>query len=350
LPHKRVVFRADDARRDLTSGAGRRILSTAPYPIHPEKQKKPMKLHRLSLALAAAGLAWSTPAHAWDELGHRVVARIAWDHMTPAARQNSIRLLQAAPPASGIALLMPQTGTMEERQREWFVQTAVWSDMIRDRDHVGSRYAHSDWHYVNFFWEVGPNGQPRDRDDLPRAGELLNQMQRISQSLGSASVPDSAQAIDLAWLLHLGGDSHQPLHNNARITAEDPEGDRGGNSFRLAGLYPFNNLHAYWDALVGFAVPWGADDRTEADYVGTIAQTVARRWPQARMRGQILPGQFEQWSREGVRIAQRTAYDTPRNQPARPGYRSAAWRAAEPRVALAGYRLADLLNQRLGGM
>ena len=44
--------------------------------------------------------------------------------------------------------------------------------------------------------------------DVPRAGFLIDQMQRISQTLGSAAVPDSAEAIDLAWLLHLGGDSH----------------------------------------------------------------------------------------------------------------------------------------------
>jgi hypothetical protein len=307
-----------------------------------------MKLRVLPLALAAAGLAWSTPAYAWDELGHRVVARIAWDHMTPAARQHAIRLLRAAPPGSGIAELMPATGPMEEREREWFVLTAVWADMIRDSTHAGARYARSDWHYVNWFWEVGPNGRPRDRPDVPRAGQLIAQMQRIVPTLGSAAVPDSAEAIDLAWLLHLGGDSHQPLHNSARMTAEDPEGDRGGNSYRLAGLYPFNNLHAYWDSQVGFAVPWGDEDDTESEYVGSIAQRIARRWPQSQMHGRLLPGQFEQWSREGLRVAQRVAYTTPRNQPATMSYRRRAWTAAEPRLALAGYRLAELLNRRLG--
>ena len=307
-----------------------------------------MKLRVLTLPLAAAGLAWSTPAHAWDELGHRVVARIAWDHMTPAARQHAIRLLQAAPPGSGIAALMPASGTMEERHREWFVATSVWADLVRDRDHPGAVYGRADWHYVNFFWEVGPGGRPRDRPDLPRAGLLIDQMQRISRTLGDPAVPDSAQAIDVAWLLHLGGDSHQPLHNSARITAQDPEGDRGGNAFRLAGLYPFNNLHAYWDALVGPSFPWRASDRGEADYVGRIAQTIAARWPLARMRAQLRPGEFEQWSREGLRVAQRTAYNLRRDEPAPPGYRRAAWSAAEPRIALAGYRLADLLNRRLG--
>jgi hypothetical protein len=308
-----------------------------------------MKLRALLTLTAAAALLWSTPAHAWDELGHRVVARIAWDHMTPAARQNAIRLLQAAPPNSGIAELMPATGTMEERQREWFVWAAVWSDMIRDREHAGARYAHADWHYVNFFWEQRPDGTRRDRPDMARAGFLIEQMERIGGTLGNAAVPDSARAIDLMWALHLGGDSHQPLHNNARITAEDPEGDRGGNSFRLAGLYPFNNLHAYWDSLIGFSVPWADVDRTEADYVGSIARRIAAEYPQSRMRGQIDPGEYEEWSREGFRIAQRVAYTgLTRNQAAPPSYRRSAWNAAEPRVALAGYRLADLLNRTLG--
>ena len=308
-----------------------------------------MKLRALLPITAAVGLLWSTPALAWDELGHRVVARIAWDHMTPAARQNAIRLLQAAPPNSGIAELMPATGSMEERQRELFVWAAVWPDMIRGREHPGNRYAHSDWHYVNFFWEQLPDGTRRDRPDVPRAGFLIDQMERIGQTLGNASVPDSARAIDLMWALHLGGDSHQPLHNNARITPEDPEGDRGGNSFRLAGLYPFNNLHGLWDALVGFSVPWDAADRTEADYVGSIARRISADYPQSSMRGRIHPGDFEEWSREGFRIAQRVAYTgVTRNQAAPFAYRRRAWDAAESRVALAGYRLADLLNRTLG--
>jgi hypothetical protein len=308
-----------------------------------------MKLRALLPLTAAAALLWSTPAHAWDELGHRVVARIAWDHMTPAARQHAIRLLQAAPPNSGIAELMPAAGTMEERQREWFVWSAVWSDMIRDREHAGSRYAHADWHYVNFFWEQLPDGTRRDRPDVPRAGFLIDQLQRIGGTLGSASVPDSARAIDLMWALHLAGDAHQPLHNNARITAEDTAGDRGGNSFRLGGLYPFNNLHGYWDSLIGYAVPWAPADRSEADYVGSIAARIAARNPLSRMRGQIDPGEYEEWSREGFRVAQRVAYTgVTRNQPAPFSYRWRAWSAAEPRVALAGYRLADLLNRTLG--
>jgi S1/P1 Nuclease len=37
------------------------------------------------------------------------------------------------------------------------------------------------------------------------------------------------KAIALAWLFHLVGDIHQPLHTAQLFTTEYPQGDRGGN-------------------------------------------------------------------------------------------------------------------------
>jgi hypothetical protein len=307
------------------------------------------RIFATALALAGALLS-ATPARAWDEVGHKVVARIAWDHMTPRARQQAVALLMAAPADAGIRALMPQDGRpLAERERDLFVNTSVWADLIRSRSHVGSRYAHSDWHYVNFFWEQrAPGARPVDRPDVPRAGELLNRLQHYRTSLGNASLPDAERAIDLAWTLHLVGDGHQPLHNSARITPRDTAGDRGGNSFLLAGVYPFSNLHGLWDALVGLSVPWAPGVRTEEDYVGSIAARSAARFP--RTRFQLRPMSFEEWSREGMRVAQRSAYPVwlQRDERAPLRYQAHAWAAAEPRVALAGYRLADMLNRQLG--
>ena len=303
-------------------------------------------LAALAALVAVAGSA--APARAWDELGHRVVARIAWENMTPEARAAAVRLLENGPLNAGLRELLPAVGTPEERQRELFVMAAYWPDMIRGREHPGYRFAHSDWHYVNFFWEQKPDGSKVDRDDLPRAGLLLDQLQRIRTGLADASRPDSLRAVDLAWALHLVGDAHQPLHNSARITAQDPEGDRGANSFLLKGVYPFSNLHSYWDGLVGLSVPWAAGDRGEADYVGSIARRVMLAYPPRRMDGRLYPGEFERWSREGVRVAQNVAYTTLRNERPSLAYRDRAWTAAEPRVAIGGYRLAELLNRALG--
>ena len=152
-------------------------------------------IRRLLAAIFALGgaLLTATPVHAWDEVGHKVVARIAWDHMTPRAREQAVALLMAAPQDAGIRALMPGDGRpIADRQRDLFVNTSVWADLIRSRTHPGSRYAHSDWHYVNFFWEPGPNGRPRDRND-PRFMsiraqilELLHFAGRVTTGAGRA--------------------------------------------------------------------------------------------------------------------------------------------------------------------
>jgi len=307
-----------------------------------------MKLGRVAAAaVAALGLA-STPAYAWDELGHRVVARIAWDHMSPRARDAAVRLLMNAPANSGISALASDV-TGPDRGREMFIMAAYWPDLIRGRGSVGHAYAHSDWHYVNFFWQQDtPGGPVIDRPDKGTDGQLLNQLPRLAATVADASATDSARSVALAWLLHLVGDAHQPLHNSARITPQDPNGDRGGNLFLLSGAYPRNNLHAYWDAVVGFSVPWmGARD--EAGYVGRVARALEGRYTPAWARSRLLPGEFERWSREGVRIAQRTLFPVwlVRGQPAPARYQPLAWSTAQPRLALAGYRIADLFDRTL---
>lgn len=299
------------------------------------------------------GAALPGPAHAWDKLGHKVVARIAWDHMTPAAREGAVSLLMQAPEDAGIRALLPEDGRpMAERQRDLFVNTSYWADLIRSRSHPGNRYAHSEWHYVNFFWEQQrPGGPVIQRPDKGTAGELVAQEARIVREMVDTSRPAGDRAVDLAWLLHLVGDAHQPLHNSARITPQDPEGDRGGNDFQLAGIYPFNQLHGYWDSLIGFSEPWAVGESAEEEYVATVAGRLARRFPHASLRGSLRLGQYEAWGREGLAIAQRFAFPEwlERGRPAPRRYRSHAYAAVDQHVALAGYRLAETLNAAFGG-
>lgn len=302
----------------------------------------------VAAALVALGLA-STPAFAWDEVGHRVVARIAWDHMTPAARAAAVRLLSNAPANSGILGLVGPDVPGADRGRELFVMAAYWPDIIRSRGTLGYPYAHSDWHYVNFFWAQQTPGGPVVDEPGRTDGQLLNQLPRLAATLADATASDSARSVALAWILHLVGDAHQPLHNSARITPQDPQGDRGGNLFLLGGIYPRNNLHGYWDALVGLSEPWTVSDRNEGGYIGRISARLARRYTPSWARSRLLPSRFEEWSREGVRIAQTTAYPVwlARGQPAPARYLPYAWGAAQPRITLAGYRLADVLNRGL---
>jgi len=51
-------------------------------------------------------------------------------------------------------------------------------------------------------------------------------------------------------LIHYVGDIHQPLHASTRLTDKYPEGDRGGNKFKIKTIHGAYNLHSLWDSVV----------------------------------------------------------------------------------------------------
>ena len=298
------------------------------------------------VALLAAVLA-PTPARAWDQVGHRVVARIAWKSMSPAARAKAVALLLAAPEDTGLPALLPADGRpLDVRERELFEAAAFWADGLRDPDRPSHRYDQPTWHYVNFFWLQEAPGGPAVDLDLPLAGELLAQLERVAATLGDPGRPAAQRGLDLAWLLHLVGDLHQPLHTSARVSARDPEGDRGGNGFRLGDQ---DNVHRAWDGALRRRFP-RHDGETDEAYIERVAAAVMEAHPRTGFQAALeQPVDFTVWAREGLAVAQYAAYPAylERDAPAPPRYLDDVYAAAAPRIALAGYRLAALLDELL---
>jgi S1/P1 Nuclease len=60
------------------------------------------------------------------------------------------------------------------------------------------------------------------------------------------------KAIAVAWLFHLVGDIHQPLHTAQLFTVEYPQGDRGGNEIcvRVTHAGQPMDLHRFWDGVI----------------------------------------------------------------------------------------------------
>lgn len=304
----------------------------------------------LRLVLIAALPLVASPTAAWDYTGHRVVARIAWDAMSPAARTAAAELLLEAPEDADLRQLLPEDGRpLAERRREHFELAAYWPDMVRHGDFPErrERYSRGQWHYTNFFWEQGSDGEPRERTDLqPAAVNVVERLEALDAALADPEVPAEDRAIYLAWILHLVGDVHQPLHTAARVTASEPEGDRGGNLFELADD---RNLHSWWDGVIRrghFRWFFWSDDA----YVERIARAITERYPRSDFTAGIEPGAYESWAREGFETATERLYppelERGREPPA--AYERMALEIAERRVAQAGYRLADLLERRLG--
>jgi len=91
-----------------------------------------MKSVACILALAAA--LCPAGAQAWNARGHMTVAAIAWEKMTPAARQRAAALLQLNPDyptwTAGVA--------EAERDRVAFIHAATWPDDIKSRACAGT--------------------------------------------------------------------------------------------------------------------------------------------------------------------------------------------------------------------
>lgn len=311
-----------------------------------------MKKIYFSLMLAVAIFS-SQPALGWNGTGHIIVARIAWDNMTPKARKNVVTLLMQAPNDACLRDLFPNDSRpLEIRQREFFMLAATWPDVVRPGDHDTRpciKYHQREWHFVDHFW-TGISGDPaHPPTDNPKPIAAVNAVERLQlfRTFVVSSMPAKDRAMSLAWMLHLVGDIHQPLHTSGRITQfpTEKQGDGGGNAFKLA---PDFSLHSYWDGIVD-----RADQRKPGESFAAYIDRVSNEFETANPKSsfsQPAPGNFDLWALESLTRAKNDAYPKTLKRNQMPGatYQAVTFRDARVSIAEAGYRLADLLNQLFG--
>jgi hypothetical protein len=168
---------------------------------------------------------------------------------------------------------------------------------------------------------------------------------------------DTLKSYDLVWLEHMTGDIHQPLHAAVRYNAG--KGDAGGNDVmikmptamkkqfegKLSKDAP-TELHAFWDDLPGEGEPSAALP---------VAAAFGKSLPAAT--GNTSDTDPNDWAAESLAMAKKDAYTAPIGAAATSSSASAymitttyynqALSDAQARIALAGARLAALLNDNL---
>ena len=270
-------------------------------------------------------LVFAHSTYAWDRIGHMVVGIVAWEHMSSKSRELVVKHLKQIPDDAGIIL----NGVTS---REFFLRSCNWADMVRN-DVFPKRKAKYDkptWHYVNLLWRKQTLGFEESHN-----GELVNRLNTLDPK---------GDPIDLAWTLHLIGDIHQPLHSSGRITNREPNGDRGGNDFRLAGV-GVSNLHSFWDTI--FSRFWKKKSK-EDDYLwaSRIAEAVVKKYPRDSLEPDLRDLCFSRWSMNGAILAREYAYPEYLERDKVPPYQyqHTVVEVSQRQTALAGYRLAMVLN------
>jgi len=298
---------------------------------------------------------FAMPAFGWNDSGHKLVAYIAWQKMTPKAREKVNTLFQAAPEDSTIAGYFSfDSRSVGTRQLEQFMIISTWADMVRDRKlpvRMG-KYHHGTWHYNDInFREVNGKAEVVTgiEEDAQNSIERLGVMKAL---LADTTKTDAERVIALAWIVHLVGDAHQPLHNVARVTDLEPKGDEGGNLFDLTPKDTprdqRKNLHSYWDGIVNTAEP-RVNDACDTDYLLPLGQKFMKKYPESKLQDKIDDLNFEHWRQEGFDNAVQYVYPgLVRFEKPSAKYQKQAYQLSQKEIALAGYRLAKLLNQILG--
>lgn len=299
--------------------------------------------------LAATLCIFCLPAYGWDETGHKITAYIAWQRMTPDVRERVIKLLREAPEDAQLSTFYMTFGAQTEaaRKLDLFMIASTWPDIVRDRDFKVryGKYHKGNWHYDDKFWKV-VDGKIEYLPPPEDGGVALAKMSEFSELI-RGNAPDAQKAIAIAWLVHVIGDLHQPLHTSARVTESEPKGDRGGNTFLLSPPGKGQqNLHSFWDGIIGRTTA-NSEDACDLTYMEPIARKIMKKHPLEKMGDRLKPGKFEEWTAESLTLAQTEVFspDLIRGQKPSEKYKKKALKIAEERLALAGYRIAALFIQ-----
>ena len=278
----------------------------------------------------AALLALLPPDHAraWGQEGHAIVAEIAQRRVEPAALAKIYTLLRSELPGLSATTAIS------------LASIASWADDYRP-SHDETR----NWHFVDIPYDRDTYRPDVDCATDPRFGDcVVNAIARAHRSLADCAKPDDERVAALKFLVHFVGDIHQPLHAITRIDPNTGDQDHGGNTIEVmfynkkTKLYEQTNLHAVWDTslIMQKVYDWG-------EYV----RLLETEWLPGKDIGALQAGDPVDWALAAHRAAVEVAYNIRPDHVLDEAYVRDSLPVVDRQLALAGLRLARLLNETL---
>jgi S1/P1 Nuclease len=244
----------------------------------------------------------SPQAFAWGNEGHRIIADIAWAHLNDTTLANLRKFLGDNDLAS----------------------ISTWADDIRPgRPETGP------WHYV----DIPPATPGYAPKDCPNENCAVARIQSFAKILGDPSQPFAKRSEALKFVVHFVGDLSQPMHAMADA--------RGGNDIPVTvfgatqcGPYPCN-LHSVWDSEL-------------IDHTGMREHRYARELETMIATDHLQAGPDDPitWANQSLQLAKQ-AWVQPQSN-IDEAYYLQERPVVDRQLALAGLRLAQILNEELG--
>lgn len=328
---------------------------------------------RIVLVFAVFSTFLGSNALAWDHPGHMTTAGIAFAEIERVRPDlvEKIGLLFLAHPDPAPFWVAAGEGKGNERARRMFLECARWPD--------DSKFTNNDrltWHTAR--WAVLSKDAPPEAQEAvaARKGKPWGQgIEALELTYGMISNPESSpteRAWALCWLMHVLGDVHQPMHVSDIFSKQFPAGNMAGSMGYV--MDPVSEspitLHILWDSNVLRVPTLEAVDRHAAEFMKKYPRSA---FPELKAHPMTEPGFFRVWAQESHQVAVdwaadlAMAVDPDKDQtseelvkkmvnfilngvspiddaPDLPaGYWDNLQMTAERRIALAGYRMADVL-------
>jgi len=153
-------------------------------------------------------------AAAWSMLGHRIVGKIAENHLSKKAGKAVKRILGD----------------------ESLAMASTWGDFIKSDPAFDYMY---NWHFVNL-----PSGLDRkgvfDFLETDTAASVYSKVPAMITILKDKQSTNEQKVFAMRMLVHLVGDLNQPMHTARKE-------DLGGNKVYVTWFGEKSNLHKVWD-------------------------------------------------------------------------------------------------------
>ena len=254
---------------------------------------------------AAILLCGCVSAFGWGGEGHSLVARIAWDELTPAVQARVTEIL-----GPGVSIQ----------------SIASWADQVRNQ-----RRESGPWHYIDI-----PIDQPHldMARDCGKGDCVISKIEEFRKQLRDPAVQGVERREALMFLIHFVGDMHQPLHSSDNK-------DKGGNDVHVLFSGRPSNLHSVWDS--GVLGLMGKEDDLFPVYARDAAKH-EKSWAK---------GSVSDWAEESHKAAQKITYGRLPKVAAGAQitidakYEKKADPLVKQQIEKAGVRLARVLNEAL---
>ncbi|OFY18980.1 MAG: hypothetical protein A2W98_12110 [Bacteroidetes bacterium GWF2_33_38] len=196
-------------------------------------------------------LVFFSNSQAWNGRGHMIMASITYNKLSPADRDSALTLLKNHPDYETV---------WKNGYNGWendvsfgtyiFMKASIWADEIKWKGNPNHRMNESEWHYVTYKIQF-PDKHDTTLNSSSKQPDVVWAIENAKNIINDKKESLKTRAIYLAWLIHLVGDVHQPMHCASLFNDTYTDGDKGGNRIYFKYGKSTINLHSLWDNVLG---------------------------------------------------------------------------------------------------